>query len=116
MIVDDDHTMVSLLETLLKLEGFEVVVCPRGNEVLEKARAEEPDLFMMDYNLTDIDGVELVKRLRSDPDFGDKPIVIASGMNVEMEVERAGADAFLTKPFEPGKLAGLFTNLIRSCH
>jgi CheY-like chemotaxis protein len=113
MIVDDDRTTVSLLKTLLEMDGFDVVLVPRGGMVLDKARLERPDIFLMDYHLNDMDGATVIKGLRADPQFAKAPIVMSSGLNVEDEAKKAGANVFLIKPFEPGKLAGLLKELLR---
>lgn len=112
MIVDDDRTTVKLLQTLLELDGFNVVVSPRGAEVLHKAEREKPDIFLMDYHLSDIDGVEVVTLLRQTPEFATTPIVMASGLNVEEEAIAAGASMFLIKPFDPENLPRLFHDLL----
>ncbi|MCC7449761.1 MAG: response regulator [Anaerolineae bacterium] len=112
MIVDDDRTTVSLLKTLLEIDGFDVVLVPRGALVLEKAHQESPDIFLLDYHLADMDGTTVIKNLRADPQFAKTPIVVASGLNVEDEAKRAGANMFLIKPFEPGNLAGLLNKLL----
>jgi two-component system chemotaxis response regulator CheY len=112
MLVDDDRTTVSLLQTLLELDGFDVVVSPRGQMAIDKASTEKPDVFMLDYHLTDMDGVTVVKTLRANPVFAKTPIVMASGLNVEDEALKAGASMFLLKPFEPGQLADIFHKLI----
>ncbi|HVO42819.1 MAG TPA: response regulator [Aggregatilineales bacterium] len=112
MLVDDDRTTVSLLKMLLELDGFAVQIAEQGQLALDKANAEHPDLFMLDFHLSDMDGVTLVKTLRSMPAFTKTPIVVASGLNVSDEAMRAGASLFLIKPFEPGDLATLFRNLI----
>jgi CheY-like chemotaxis protein len=114
MIVDDDRTTVRLLQTLLELDGFEVVVAPCGAEVLPLAQQDTPDLFLMDYNLSDVTGAQLAAILRQQPEFAQTPIVIASGMSVEREARAAGASAFLMKPFDPGQLQRLFQRLIES--
>jgi DNA-binding response OmpR family regulator len=112
MIVDDDNTTVKLLQTLLELDGFEVSTAPRGGDVMPMARQVQPDIFLMDYHLSDMDGVEVVRSLRSDPAFSSVPIVMASGLDVEDEAIKAGATTFLVKPFEPDALPGLFNSLI----
>jgi CheY-like chemotaxis protein len=112
MIVDDDRTTVTLLKTLLEMDGFDVVLVPRGGMVLEKARQERPDIFLLDYHLADMEGTAVTKSLRADPQFAKTPIVMSSGMNVEDEAKRAGANLFLVKPFEPGNLAGLLSKLL----
>jgi DNA-binding response OmpR family regulator len=112
MIVDDDQTTVDLLKTLLELDGFTVSVVGLGADVIPKAEAAQPELFMVDYNLTDMTGLDVLERLRNHADFSDTPVIIASGMNVEDEVMAAGADRFIVKPFEPSELPELFNRLI----
>lgn len=112
MIVDDDRTTVRLLQTLLELDGFEISVSARGGDVLTLAEKFNPDLFFMDYHLADIDGVEVLRDLRASVEYQNIPIVMTSGLNVEDEVMKAGANAFLIKPFEPDELPGLFNRLI----
>lgn len=112
MIVDDDRTTVKLLQTLLELDGFEVSIAGRGGEVMDLANQVQPDIFLMDYHLTDIDGVEILRELRASDTFANTPIVMTSGLDVKEEVIEAGANEFLVKPFEPEDLPGLFNRLI----
>ncbi len=112
MIVDDDRTTVSLLKTLLEMDGFDVALVPRGGMVLEKAHQEKPDIFLLDYHLADMEGTTVIKNLRADPQFVKTPIVMSSGLNVEDEAKKAGANFFLVKPFEPANLSGLLLKLI----
>ena len=115
MIVDDDRTTVKLLQTLLELDGFEISVSPRGADVLPMARENQPDLFFMDYHLTDMEGIDILKALRADDGpLAAIPIVMTSGMDVEDAVMAAGADAFLIKPYEPDDLPELFNRLINN--
>ncbi|MBE2196213.1 MAG: response regulator [Anaerolinea sp.] len=114
MIVDDDKITVTLLQTLLGLDGFDVVVVPRGGDVLSTAHREQPDVFMIDYNLSDMTGVQVVTQIRGDANLSHTPILMASGMNVEAEALRAGASQFIIKPFDPAKLAGIFHKLLEA--
>jgi DNA-binding response OmpR family regulator len=114
MIVDDDKTTVTLLKTLLEMDGFDVVLVPRGSMVMDKAHEEKPDLFLLDYHLADMEGTTIIKNLRADPQFVKTPIILSSGLNVEDEAKKAGANMFLVKPFEPGNLAGIFNKLIQA--
>lgn len=112
MIVDDDQTTVTLLQTLLELDGYDVSVARRGADVIAAAEKNQPDLFLMDYHLSDMDSVDVLRDLRAHALFSSTPVVIASGLNVEDEVLEAGANRFLIKPFEPSDLPGLFNELI----
>jgi len=113
MLVDDDRTTATLLETLLSLDGFEVISAARGSEVLEKARREQPDAFLIDYHLAgSMNGAEIVGRLRAEPAFQHAPIIMTSGMNVEDAALRAGANVFLIKPFDPAQLPSLLNQLL----
>lgn len=112
LIVDDDRTTVKLLQTLLEMDGFEVLVAPRGQTALEVAYESMPDIFLIDQHLADMRGVDLIVKLRADPAFAKTPMVMASGLNIEDEALKAGANLFISKPFEPGKLADIFYGLI----
>ncbi len=112
LIVDDDPTTVKLLKTLLELDGFDVEIAARGHLAMEKAQDTNPDVFLIDYHLQDMEGVELVAHLRATAQFAQAPIIMASGLDREAEAFDAGANAFLIKPFEPNLLAELFYDLL----
>lgn len=114
MIVDDDRTTVKLLQTLLELDGFEVAIAGRGADVMPLAYKFKPDIFLMDYHLSDMEGVDILRELRTTAEFGSTPVVVASGMDVSTEVMAAGANHFLVKPFEPDDLPVLFNRLIQA--
>ena len=112
MIVDDDRNTVRLLQTLLQLDGFEVVVAGRGGDVIAAAEQAAPDIFLMDYHLADMDGVDVLRDLRAHDQFATTPVVMTSGLDVSDEVMEAGASTFLVKPFEPSDLSALFNRLL----
>ena len=112
MIVEDDITSVKLLRILLEeVHGFQVSFARRGSEVAAMAQQDNPDVFLIDYHLIDMDGLELIESLRKTEQFAKTPIVMASGMDVEKEALAAGANSFLTKPYEPDDLSNLFKTL-----
>ncbi len=94
------------------MDGFSVRACPRGSAVLETMQTEKPDVVLMDYNLADMKGLEVLRNIRARPEFAHTVVVMTSGLDMRAECEAAGADTFLLKPFEPGKLADLFNTLI----
>jgi len=112
MVVDDDHITASLLQTLLELDGFDVVHAPNGAVALARAKENKPDAFLVDFHLTDYDGADFVRQLRGSEEFAKVPIIMASGLNREDEAMKAGANKFLIKPFEPSKLVALLNQLL----
>jgi DNA-binding response OmpR family regulator len=114
MIIDDDRTTVMLLTTFLELEDFQVVNVQRGGLAMEKAKQESPDAFLVDFRLQDMEGTKVITQLRAEPQFATTPIVMSSGMNIEDEALKVGANVFLTKPFEPGDLPRIFNQLIKA--
>lgn len=107
MIVDDDRTNSGLLQTLLELDGFEVILAPDGSSALAKAQVTLPDAFLVDFNLSDIEGTEFVRQLRALEAFSRSLVIMASGMEREEEALAAGADFFLYKPYDLDELLGL---------
>lgn len=104
LIIDDDRTMVSLLTTLLEMDGFEVAEIRDWGAILDTVRTEFPDLVLMDFFLPQIEGLEVIEQMRSDPELADIRIVMTSGMDVSDQCMAAGANAFLLKPYTPDQL------------
>ncbi|MEP7293973.1 MAG: response regulator [Chloroflexota bacterium] len=112
MIVEDDLTSIKLLKILLEeVHGFQISVARRGADVIALADQNKPDVFLIDYHLIDMDGIELIRSLRGMERFAKTPIVMASGMDVSHDALEAGANNFLTKPYEPDDLSNLFKSL-----
>jgi DNA-binding response OmpR family regulator len=112
MIVDDDRTMNLLLKTLLELDGFAVVQAPRGDQVISVALAEHPDAILMDVHIAEVDGIVLLKQIRQHPTLKSLPVIMSSGMDVEIECRAAGADAFILKPYPPDQLSTTLKKVI----
>jgi DNA-binding response OmpR family regulator len=104
LLAEDDHTMVSLLKTLLKMEGFEVVALDVNADVPAAVQKEDPDLLLMDVHLGKQSGMDIVKAIREIPALAHVRIVMTSGLNVEEECLQHGANFFLMKPFMPDDL------------
>src|SRR4029079_870725 len=89
------------------MEGYEVLTALDGEQALEKARAEKPDLIVLDIMMPKLDGYETCKALKSNPGTKDIPVILlsAKGRNVDQKVGfEVGADDYITKPFSPRKL------------
>jgi CheY-like chemotaxis protein len=104
LLAEDDSTMVSLLKTLLKLEGYEVLALDVNSDVPAVVQREKPHALFMDVHLGGQSGIEILDTIRKQKDLSDVRIVMTSGMNVRDECINRGANAFLLKPFMPDDL------------
>jgi DNA-binding response OmpR family regulator len=112
MIVDDDRTMVSLLRTLFELQGYEVLSALQRKAVAEMLREHKPEVVLMDVFLSGLDGLELLREMRAEPDLAGVRVIMTSGMDVEDRALEAGADGFLLKPYTPDQLLALVQDMI----
>ena len=104
MLAEDDMTMLSLLKTLLRLEGFETTTLGEKENVLDAIRRENPDAILLDVHLTQGNGLDLLREIRSDQELHNVFVIMQSGMNLTEECKNAGANAFLLKPYTPDSL------------
>lgn len=107
LVAEDDVTMVSLLKTLLKMEGFQVVALDADADVVTAVRSERPDVLLLDVHLSRQSGLEILDDIRKDRDAKIIPVVMTSGSNVKEECIRRGANDFLLKPYMPDDLIGV---------
>ena len=107
LVVDDEIYIVHILDFSLGMEGYEVITALDGEQALEKARAEKPDLIVLDIMMPKLDGYETCKILKAEADTKDIPVILlsAKGRNVDQKIGfEVGADDYITKPFSPRKL------------
>jgi len=116
LVVDDDRIIRKILEISLDKEGYEVITAVDGNEALQQVRIHHPDIVVTDKMMPVMDGFELTRRLRRDPEFVHLPILVLTSQS-ELEDKlgafEAGADDYLPKPFETAELAVRLTALLR---
>jgi CheY-like chemotaxis protein/MinD-like ATPase involved in chromosome partitioning or flagellar assembly len=108
LIVDDDIDSLKLIGLMLQRHGYEVVAANAGNQALAKASAEHPSLIILDVMMPDMDGYEVCRRLRANPETRAIPIIMFTAKTlVDDKVAgfEAGADDYLTKPTHPAELA-----------
>ena len=108
LLAEDDPTMVSLLSTLLKMEGIEVVALDANADVPAAVRKEKPEFVLMDVHIGKQNGLDILETVRKDPANANVRIVMASGYNVKEQCLERGANHFLLKPFMPDDLLKLF--------
>ncbi|CAN5251079.1 hypothetical protein BH09BAC2_BH09BAC2_23350 [soil metagenome] len=106
LIVDDDKDLLQVVQSLLVKKGFEVEAKDNWEEALSLIPSYQPQIILLDVFLAGIDGLEICKKVKSDPATRHIPIVIVSGYPslAETVIYEYGADGFVTKPFEVNDL------------
>ena len=116
LVVDDDLATLKLVGLVLDQEGYDVVAARSGEEGLERARLQNPDLILLDVMMRGIDGYEVVQRLRADPATARVPILMLtakSDLDDQMTGFEVGADDYLTKPFHREELVARVESVLR---
>jgi two-component system phosphate regulon response regulator PhoB len=119
LVVDDEPEAVELVEFNLKQAGYSVVTAADGAEALNKARASQPSLIVLDLMLPEVDGLEVCKMLRRDPATSGIPIVMLTAKAAEIDRVlglELGADDYVTKPFSPRELVLRVKRLLQRDH
>jgi two-component system alkaline phosphatase synthesis response regulator PhoP len=112
LIVDDDPDLVDAVSTILESKGYELVKAYGGVEGLKKAKAERPDLIILDVMMPDKDGYEVCKELKANEKYRSIPILLLTAVVSNIPTSRytqqmgmeTEADDFVDKPVEPKEL------------
>ena len=107
LIVDDEVYILHILDFSLGAEGYEVITAADGEEAIERAKKEKPDLVVLDIMMPKVDGFEACRRLKADPETSPIPVILltAKGREVDRRMGmEVGADDYIVKPFSPNKL------------
>jgi len=116
LVVDDEPDIVTVIGKSLKDNGYEVIAAYNGQEALEKAKTEKPDLILLDLMLPIMDGYKVCGLLKNDTRYSKIPIILFTAKAQEKDIklgEKVGADAYITKPFEPEVLFSKIKELIK---
>lgn len=103
LVVDDSPTEMNLIMSSLKDKGYELITAVDGEEALEKAQAELPDLIVLDIILPKKNGFQVCRQLKTTPDTKDIKILMLSSKSQDTDRFwglKQGADEYMTKPFE----------------
>ncbi len=107
LTADDSASMRQMVSFTLKGAGYQVVEAVDGKDALQKAQVEKADLVLTDVNMPNMDGLTLVKELRTLPNYKFTPILLLtteSAIEKKQEGKSAGATGWLVKPFNPDQL------------
>ena len=107
VLVDDDHSILRLVGKIFDASGIKVIACPTGTEALAVLEQREWDLCLLDRQLPDIDGMVICRRIKDEPRFDTRQVIMLSASTStedKIEAFSAGADAYITKPFVPVEL------------
>ena len=107
LIVEDQHDNRQILRDLLVPAGYDLIEAWDGEAAVVKAKAERPDLILMDIQLPGMDGYEATRRIKADPATKNIPIIVVTSYALsgdEGKARAAGCDAYVTKPYSPRQL------------
>jgi len=118
LVVDDEASVVEVVSLYLQREGFDVRIARDGRTAINAIREQLPALVVLDVMLPEIDGMEIMRRLRSDP-TSNVPVIMLTAR--QQEIDRIyglelGADDYVTKPFSPAELVSRVKAVLRRTH
>ncbi len=105
LIADDQPDLLAILSSRFRALGFDVLEARNGAEAMELARDETPDVISLDVMMPELNGFQICRDLKGDPELGVIPIVLLTAKSSEADRfwgSEVGADLYLTKPIDPG--------------
>lgn len=115
LAVDDSPSMRKMVAFTLESAGYDVVMACDGNEALKIAKETTVNLVITDINMPNMDGITLIKKLRSLPDYKFKPILVLtteSSQEKKMQGKQAGATGWIVKPFNPEQMLATLNKVL----
>lgn len=116
LVIDDEEDILELVRYNLAREGFQVRLATSGEQALRMIRQELPDLVLLDLMLPNIDGLEVCKRIKGDPETAGVPVVMLTAKGAETDIVTGlelGAADYITKPFSPRVLTARVRAVLR---
>ena len=116
LIVDDEEGIVKVVKMYLEHHDYEVITAGDGQEGLEKAKTDKPDLIVLDLMLPKINGYKVCGLLKKDTRYAKIPVILFTAKAQEKDIklgQEVGADAYITKPFEPEILLAKIKELLK---
>jgi len=115
LVVDDDEDVLEMVARVLEQAGYKSLTARTGHEALLRDRNDDPDLILLDVMLPDMDGLEVLRRLRAQT---TKPVIMLTARDGEVDCVvglEVGADDYVTKPFSPRELVSRVRAQLRRC-
>jgi CheY-like chemotaxis protein len=115
LICDDDPAILRVLQVNLEVEGYTTLLAHHGEEALEVAARENPDLIILDIMMPRLDGYQTCERLKNDEMLKDIPVVFLSAKAQQSDIDKGktyGVADYLTKPFDPDVLVETIERLL----
>ena len=107
LVVDDAKPIVMVIDTNLRLAGYDVLTAYNGREALQAIREHRPDCVILDIMMPEMSGWEVLEEVRADPEIAKTQIMMLTALGDDSDISRGyelGVDMYLTKPFEPEEL------------
>ena len=115
VVADDDPDIVMLVSGVLSNNGFEIARATNGADALALVRSRRPDLAVLDVSMPSLDGLEVLRSIRSDPETASLPLILLSARAQETDVKTGyaeGASKYMKKPFSPRELVAAVRELL----
>ena len=117
LVIDDDETITGLITTVLSAAGHQVYAASNGNDGLQLAEVNQPDLILMDIGLPGMDGYEVTEKLKQNPRLHSVPVIFLTGRSASEDAGRAfgvGGATYIQKPFTNQQLRDLVALALQS--
>ena len=116
LVVEDEESLLKLESILFTSKGYAVTGARDGKSALEAIAADRPDLVVLDIMLPDLDGFELCRAIKGNPETSALPVIMLTAKKSSQDLERgrlAGANAYITKPFKSLKVLEVIEGLLK---
>ncbi len=110
LFIDDDPHTLELMEKISQILGHQAITCPQADQAVQHVLQDQPDLIMVDVNMQDVNGFEVVRQIRKNTTRSNIPILILSASDPHEDTNlalRAGANGYIAKPLTLAGLSGV---------